>query len=258
MLDQQEDTPQINGVLIPLIFPTTAFCELPPRSKFCAWRLLAPSYLSSKTNLDVTITDTRSVQFRGRRYVLLEHSVEMIQNDSGEVDMLFWHLACQRPVTRFLLTVLCYDPGNIKDILKELFYEYLHFTATGIFLLPSSVRNLLGGRLVLVNLTALTHYRLKLTPYTAGLRPVSGKSDVEAGLGAKDSSLESLRFEMFAFKIVASLAVLLVAAVNASPADVAARQEQGFACNANGTVYSQWKSWWPALPRLNVASKGDI
>ncbi|KAJ7448961.1 hypothetical protein FB451DRAFT_1567107 [Mycena latifolia] len=40
---------------------------------------------------------------------------------------------------------------------------------------------------------------------------------------------------MFAFKIVASLAVLLVAAVNASPADVAARQEQGFACNADGT-----------------------
>jgi hypothetical protein len=45
-----------------------------------------------------------------------------------------------------------------------------------------------------------------------------------------DSYLESLSFEMFAFKIVASLAVLLVAAVNASPADVAARQEQGFAC----------------------------
>ncbi|KAJ7484197.1 hypothetical protein FB451DRAFT_1231763 [Mycena latifolia] len=41
---------------------------------------------------------------------------------------------------------------------------------------------------------------------------------------------------MFAFKIVASLAVLLVAAVNASPADVAARQEQGFACYADGTV----------------------
>jgi hypothetical protein len=35
---------------------------------------------------------------------------------------------------------------------------------------------------------------------------------------------------MFAFKIVASLAVLLFTAVNASPAGVAARQEQGFAC----------------------------
>jgi hypothetical protein len=45
-----------------------------------------------------------------------------------------------------------------------------------------------------------------------------------------DLSLESLSFEMFAFKIVASLAVFLVAAVNASPADVAARQEQGFPC----------------------------
>jgi hypothetical protein len=45
-----------------------------------------------------------------------------------------------------------------------------------------------------------------------------------------DSSLESLSFEMFAFKIIASLAVLLVAAVNASPANVAARQEQGFSC----------------------------
>jgi intracellular sulfur oxidation DsrE/DsrF family protein len=37
------------------------------------------------------------------------------------------------------------------------------------------------------------------------------------------------KLSMFAFKI-ASLAVLLVAVVNASAADVAARQEQGFAC----------------------------
>ncbi|KAJ7900847.1 hypothetical protein B0H13DRAFT_2028660 [Mycena leptocephala] len=55
---------------------------------------------------------------------------------------------------------------------------------------------------------------------------------------------------MFAFKIVASLAVLLVAAVNASPADVAARQEQGFACNADGTFSSPIRRFW--LP--NVAN----
>jgi hypothetical protein len=78
--------------------------------------------------------------------------------------------------------VLCYDPGNIKDILKELIYEYFHFTATGIFLLPNSVRNLLGGRLVLVNLSP---YKLKSTPHTVGLRPVSDRSDVEAEIGAE-------------------------------------------------------------------------
>ncbi|KAJ7201535.1 hypothetical protein C8J57DRAFT_1411943, partial [Mycena rebaudengoi] len=45
---------------------------------------------------------------------------------------------------------------------------------------------------------------------------------------------------MFAFKIIASLAVLLVAAVNASPANVAARQEQGFSCYADGTGPSRY------------------
>ncbi|KAF8191996.1 hypothetical protein K438DRAFT_1830377, partial [Mycena galopus ATCC 62051] len=39
---------------------------------------------------------------------------------------------------------------------------------------------------------------------------------------------------MFAFKIIASLAVFFAAAVNASPA--VARQEQGFPCNYGGTV----------------------
>ncbi|KAJ7815175.1 hypothetical protein B0H14DRAFT_2603664 [Mycena olivaceomarginata] len=82
------------------------------------------------------------------------------------------------------------------------------------------------------------------------LLPSFRRSDVsEAVLDAKGG---------WVYQIVASLAVLLFTAVNASPAGVTARQEQGFPCNADGTVHSQWKSWWPALPRLKVASKEDV